>query len=43
MRLQNNISTIHTTTTIVGGELSYAIIWGSTIITTTTTITPMGV
>ncbi len=43
MRLQNNISTICSTTTIVGGELSYAIIWGNIIITTTTTITPMGV
>lgn len=43
MRLQNNISTIHTTTTIVGAGLSYAIILGGTIITTTTTITPMGV
>ena len=43
MRLQNNISTICSTTTIVGAGLSYAIILGGTIITTTTTITPMGV
>ncbi len=43
MRQLNNISTICAATTIVGAGLSYVTIWGATIITTTTTITPMGV
>lgn len=43
MRQLNNISTICAATTIVGAGLSYVTILGGTIITTTTTITPMGV